>query len=274
MNFPLNFLLATKLNAFIGVPFLRKLQGQLLKCILFFCLVVSLGSYSFKSLASVCNCEKIRKTGECSNPNCVQICGFQLPLNEINQALIKKCLGKKSWTYHSKKPDVPASEVKALITSAEKSIEGIHSKGEASVEKNCPNCEIIPKISADFKVNPLEENCPQQYLKTYKYNHNKKFELKKGMCNKDKIFQYSGKYVEKVVNSPQTNPESKKLWEACPDPCSFQINYSVKIDEKNCKGEIDLKVDCTHRGKRKGLFQLPIYDVKVSYTGDLKCEGK
>ena len=272
-----------------------------IKFILFFCLLASLGSYSIKSLASVCDCEKIRKTGECSNPNCIQVCDFQLSLNEINQSLIKKCLGKKKWVFsfdkeyveqvrqqgHTQvktkvltvKPlnylhfmkDISAADIGSLTRLAEKEIEKIQKKGNQRVERNCSSCQLIPEISALFKVNPPEKSCPAEYLKTHNYESSKSFDLKNGLCDEDKIFKYFEEYVKNVVSGD--SEISKKLWSDCPDPCSFQVGYSVKLDEEKCAGEIDLKVDCTHTA-RKSFWGVPKYDVQIKYTGDLKCEAK
>ena len=241
-----------------------------MKIILFFCFLASLSSYSFKSFANVCDCKKIRKTGECNNPNCAQICDFQLSLNEINRGLVEKCLKKEKWDFGLNKKKVSAASIESITQQVQKRIEEIQKEGEKRIQDNCPNCQLIPEISALFKVNPPKKNCPEPYLKTHKYENSKIFDLKNKVCDEVQVFKYFEKYVRHVVSGD--SEISKKLWKDCPDPCSFQVNYTVKIDEKKCDGEIDLKVGCTHKVE-KGLFGIPIYDMNFRYTGDLKCES-
>ncbi|MCY4321486.1 MAG: hypothetical protein OXC37_03655 [Bdellovibrionaceae bacterium] len=218
----------------------------------------------------LCDCEKLRTTGEC-NPNCVPICAFQLPLNKLNTSVIEKCLGESKWSYTIiKKEGVPGTEITSLKNSAEDRIEKYHEGGKESLKKNCPNCDLIPKILTSIIPVTPKKTCPEEYLKSYLFRESKKIDKEDGVCDKKKIFSYFESYVKSKLD--KSTEESKKLWEDCPSDCSFRPHYSLTIDEQNCEGQSNLKIDCTHKARRKLLT--PYYNIKVSYTGDLKCMGK
>ena len=293
MSFSLNFFLLF----FTRMTVLRNFKTQFIKLIFFFCVMLS-GSYSFKSLANMCDCEKIRETGECSNPNCAEVCDFQISLNEINQSLIKKCMERDKWLFGFDKyyetlsvgestenvlrikvlnqshymTNILASQLGSVTEKVLEKIEYIKLKGSQRLKKTCTNCRLIDDIFSDFKGKTPKENCSEEYLKTYEYERSKSFNLKNGTCDRDEVFSDFWEYTLDLLKNPEKNPDSKKLWDACPNPCSFQANYALKIDDKNCAAEMDLKIHCTHKVKRS-FFQ-PSYDMQIVYTGDLKCEGK
>ena len=263
--------------------------------------------WSFQAFTNPCDCEAIKRAGKCNNPNCIKICGFQTSLNEISSNIVEKCIGtdnldfnfdKKesvsafetasaepsqieviiekhigqgNLTFNFKKEELSATSISALTKQTKEKIELIQSASKKQVAKNCPGCELNPEISARFKVNPPKKNCPQQYLKTHSYKSSKKIGLQNGLCREDQIFSYSQKYMKDIISGD--SEISKKLWKDCPDPCSFDVSYSVRIDEKLCQGDVDVRIDCTHRVE-KSFFGVPEYDVSIKYTGRLKCEGK
>ena len=245
-------------------------EKKLVKIAFFFSLFLFFGSHSWTSLAdSICDCEKIIKTKRCDNPDCIKVCNLQDSLTDINFHLAEICLGKGNQAFNFKKADVKATQIEFLIKQAKERIEEIEEKSKELLKKNCPYCQLLSKISAHFKVEPQKKNCPDQYLKTHYYKNSKRMDLQKGACNKAKIFSYFESYVRDLVSGK--NVVSRKLWTACPDPCSFDVSYSVKIDEEQCKGEFDARVDCTH-GVDKSFFGIPIYDLEINYTGSLKCK--
>lgn len=242
------------------------------KFVFFFNLLLLFGAYSFTSMAEdICDCEQLRTTGDC-NPNCVKICAFQIPLNEISASVVEKCLSQEKW-FHDiiKKESISLLKANSLKREAERKITEHHLKGQELLKKNCPNCDLVPKILSVFKAKPRKKNCPEQYLKPHFFEVVKKVDIEKGSCNKKKIIGHFEKYIkDKLLGK---GADSKKLWASCPDPCSFQFNHSIVIDEEACEGTLNLRVDCSHRVDRTFLG-IPIYDVDISYTGDLKCMGK
>ena len=250
-----------------------------------------------------CNCEKI----EC-NPNCIKVCSLKMPLQEIKAQLINKCFGGDN-SYHFEKKNLNAKKIPALIEQLKKEIISLAEKSKKSMKEECPNCEKLYKISNKFDFKPKKETCPDQYLKTYNYKVLKKVELNKEKCNKEEVMTYLGSYVGYLVTKrgldkqdecvstadpKDTRCEEKKLiesgtfkgmsledknlmksrmkdlWASCPSKCSFLTSYTTIIDPKKCEGEIDIKIDCTH--KVKSSFFVPIYDLKISYEPDLKCK--
>ncbi|MDE0092780.1 MAG: hypothetical protein OXN83_05810, partial [Oligoflexia bacterium] len=265
---------------------MQYLKRRYYKTLSFTFLFLFLGSFSALADSFLCDCELIRRVGKCSNPDCISICDFQTSLDEISSSIVEQCLGKESLTLYFRKANASATEIPDFTETAEQKIEDKENKIKNKLLENCPHCELDSSVSAHFKVVSPKRNCPAQYLKDYHYQNEKKMALKKGICEKDKIFQYFGKYVEDLVSSggssgnqtssgatgvsgsaPQSKQEdtdsviqaSRDLWKACPDPCSFDVSYVVKIDEEKCEGELNVKVGCTHR-VRKSFWGVPIYN--------------
>ena len=235
----------------------------------FIFLLIFLSSFEIVAKDPVCDCEKIKQTGECSNPNCITLCGFQTSLEEISSNLAKKCLGEDNLIFSFSKTNVSAKDIKNVSATAKQKIEMIEKSSKNNLIENCPQCDLDSEISAHYKVVSPEKNCPEPYLKDYHYKNVIKQDKKNGACEEDKIFSQFGLYVKDLVSGG--SEVSKKLWKACPDPCSFDVSYVTKIDEVKCEGAVNVKIGCTHR-VRKSFWGIPIYNVQIDYKGGLQCK--
>ena len=217
---------------------------------------------------STCNCKEIIETKKCDNPNCLKICAVLYPLSNLQSQMAELCLGEGNQSLSLKKQNISALDIASITSEIKQKFLKIEKIGKKNLEKNCPQCKLMPEMSAHFKVEPPKKNCPDRYLKTHHYKKDKTKNKDKGVCKKTEIFKYFENYVQNLVNGKKE--DSRKLWADCPDPCSFEVSYSVKIDEENCRGDVDVKIDCTHRVE-KSFFGIPIYDVEFKYEGNLKC---
>ncbi|MCZ0932674.1 MAG: hypothetical protein OXJ52_05955 [Oligoflexia bacterium] len=260
-------------------------EKNLVKTVICFSLFFFFGAYSFAGLAeTLCDCEEIVKTKKCDNPDCVKICNLKNPLMDISSFFVETCLGKGS-DYVVSKEDVVATEALSLIEKSKQTIMEIIEKSKESLKKNCPQCQKLYKISARFGFKPKKKTCPEEYLKVHSYKESKQMDQKKGACNLDELLNYLENYaIFLVTKNKQYTPKgissadkklmesrSKKLWAVCPSKCSFLTNYVTTINSEECKGEVDIKIGCTHKVETKWFK--PIYDVDIDYKPDLKCKG-
>ena len=42
---------------------------------------------------------------------------------------------------------------------------------------------------------------------------------------------------------------AKTLWGKCPEKCSYSIDQTTHVSEKNCKADLDLKIRCVNKAK-------------------------
>ena len=229
--------------------------------------------YAFKSSAQNmdCDCEKIIEAKKCDNPNCIKICSLLHPMSDISSRLANMCLGEENRNLTFKKERVSAGDISSVSGEIKTKILETEKASKQSLEENCPQCQLISNISAHFKVNAKEKTCPSQYLKTHHYKEYKRGELtwRKKTCKKKKLLKHFEKYTKKLISGK--SEDSIKLWEACPEPCSFEVSYTVKVDNEPCQGLADIRVDCTHK-VNKDFFGIPMYDLNIQYKGTLKCE--
>ena len=244
-----------------------------------FCFSVSLFA---NTEGDICNCEE-----DLCNPNCIKVCQLKLPLQEIKSRIIKNCFGANR-SYYFEQDKVKATKALELINKSKEEIMELAEGSEKSLKKKCPDCEKIYKISSKFDFKPEQKTCGEEYLKTYSYKTSTAINLNKGEhCNIGAILTYFESYTLYLVakrgdltkdpfkemskeDRSLITSRSKELWANCPAKCSFLTSYSTKINPEKCKGEVDIKVDCTHKVSKK--FFTPIYDVKISYEPDLQCK--
>ena len=123
--------------------------------------------------------------------------------------------------------------------------------------------------------------CPSQYLnKSYKLKYTLKHEDKPEKCTEDHEEEIQIKIRDYMIEVMQGNSSSfsKKIFQKCPDGCSFDATVnSLKINT-DCSGTLDLSILCSHKAKRKGngffSIALPVYNIKVTYDEDIKCQNK
>ena len=233
-------------------------------------------SFSEKPITPNCPCDEIRIEKKCDNPDCIKICNLQHLFNEIDEQIINQCLKDvaKNTTFVLKKAQI--TQLEGFLKESKDKIAKIETEQKKALKENCPQCYLLSKISSQFKPKQAEKNCDEKHLQTYLYSHREHLKLKENeTCEKKKknqIFKHLQHYVKNIIFDNNNNELSKKLYADCPNPCSFDISYTLQIDENNCSGDLDLKVTCTHRVKRS--FFVPVYDMSITYKGDLQCQEK
>ena len=221
-----------------------------------------------------CPCEKIIEEKKCENPDCIEICNLQNFFNEIDQLLITQCLEKGVQKKNFSQTETPITDFERLLASSIKKIENIKAENKKILEKNCPECNLFPKIEAQFKSIYTKETCKKEYLKTHSYKWKYQIKLKASATCKKKHKTKIQKSIQNWINNTlreKNNKRSKKLWKECPENCSFNVHYVSQINEEDCSGDLDLKVDCTHQTDTTFL-SIPMYDMLITYKENLKCK--
>lgn len=123
-----------------------------------------------------------------------------------------------------------------------------------------------------------QQCCPARYLnKSYKLNYTLPHEDKPKQCTEEHEEEIHEEIKEYMIDIMQGNSTafSKKIFKNCPDGCSFDATInSLKINTKNCSGNLELTVLCSHKAKRSGfMITLPVYNMKVTYEEDIKCQN-
>ena len=233
-------------------------------------------SFSEKPIPPNCPCDKIRIEKKCDNPDCIKICNLQHLFNEIDEQIINQCLkdGAQNTIFVLKKAKI--TQFEAFLKESKNKIAEIETKHKKALRKNCPHCYLLSKISSRFKPKQAEKNCDEKYLQTYLYSHREHLKLKEdetcGKKKRNQIFKHLKRYVKNIIYNSNNNELSKKLYADCPNLCSFDISYTLQIDENNCSGDLDLKVACTHKVKTR--FFVPVYDISITYKGGLQCQER
>ena len=224
---------------------------------------------------SICDCERIKRELKCDNPDCIKICNLESFFNQINLQLNKQCLKSEEINKKFKKKKISAMHLESFSQKVIEHIKKLEADEKQTLEKNCPDCGLVSKISADIDPILPKKTCPQQYLKVHSYSQAKKLSLKNerdcGETEKKKLIEAFTDYSEEIIRGK--TEASKKLWNECPDGCSFDISYVIQINEEDCSGNINLNIACTHRVK-KSFWNIPIYNVSIDYEGVLKCAEK
>lgn len=223
-----------------------------------------------ESSANPCPCAKIKAERKCGNPDCVEICGLQSLFKEISEQAEEQCLkeGLKDKTFVLNEAKITAFE--DFLEESKEKIKEIEEKNQKNMDDSCPDCHLNTELELDFDPLQSEKNCDEEYIKTHKYSHSKKLESETcGQEQETKLHAYFQEYVESIIGGENNSEMAKKLWKDCPDPCSFDINYSLRTDKKNCSGDINLKVKCTHRVEKSWL--IPVYNISITYKGVPKC---
>ena len=247
------------------------------------CFIV-FGIFGLTALAEpICDCKKIVETKKCDNPDCIKICSLGNSLISINSHIIETCFGKdRGYTVSEK--NIVADKALSLIEKSKADIMRMVEENKKLLQEKCPHCQQEYKISAQFGFEPKRKTCPERYLKAHHYKESKKMNLKKGVCNTDELLSYLESYATFLVtNSKKYLPKeisedsrklakslSQKLWADCPSKCSFLTSYVTTIDPEECKGEIDIKVNCTHKVETKWFK--PVYNMDIDYEPELKCK--
>lgn len=158
-------------------------------------------------------------------------------------------------------------------------------KGWRNTKQECDEDQKSGQIceSNEEKDDKYEACCAKEYmfneegkLKIYSHTANTKEELEIGQtCGEEEaneIMDRIGSYVEGIMGG-NSKKFSKKIYEKCPDGCSFYVMYLAPIDRTTCSGKLDLQVACTHKADRSGFpISLPVYDIEVDYKEEVKCQ--
>lgn len=221
--------------------------------------------------AEACDCEQIKKQKYCYVPSCIKQCDLESFFEGINSAFFKQCLPGRKKEEVFKKNKLSALWARSFIKNSKKKIERIEKEEKMLLERNCPYCSLFPELKAHFKVTSVKDVCPEKYLDK-KYNYKKSFQSKRkqSSCNKEGLHRGLERYMENILEK-NASVEARKLWTACPDPCSFDTFFSVRINESSCIGSIDFTVLCVNPN-RIPLTDIPIYTATIKYKKGLQCK--
>ena len=159
--------------------------------------------------------------------------------------------------------------MKSFLNQSKEIIKKIEEKEKELLKKNCPHCNLFPELKVRFKVQSSKEVCSKGYLnKKYDYKKSFKLKLKNSKCDKERLHNGLEEYMRNILEK-NASDEAKKLWAACPDLCSFDTGFSIRINESSCIGSIDLTVLCVN--PNRGFFG-PKYDATIEYKKGLQCK--
>ena len=227
--------------------------------------------FVFQYQSRACDCEQIKRQEYCYNPNCIQWCGLEDFFEDINKPIIKQCLPGIQTKEVFKQNPLSLRAVPGFLGDIKKEINEKESTEKKILKKNCPHCSLFPEFKFHFALESSKKICPEQYIKNHKYQKAIKFERKNSKCNKDKAMVSLQNYVKSVMGK-DASPEAQQLWADCPDPCSFDNNFSIRINEEDCVGAISLNVLCSH--PHRGFLGVPIYNASVEYKRALQCKAQ
>ncbi len=226
-----------------------------------------------ESTLEQCPCDQIKAEKKCSNPDCISICGLQDFFDQLQGKTIEQCLegGVVEKSFSMDEADM-WEDGGPFLEKSKKEIDKIEKLNKKQVKANCPNCHLLPEITIHAEPFQEEKDCPSKYIKTHEYKTTKKLPVKTdcSMEHKNKMYEYFQNFVESVVEKNESE-HAKKLWRACPDPCSFDMNYVIQVNEGICQGNLTLKVLCTHSYDTTWVG-VPYYNLFVGYKADLQCK--
>ena len=158
----------------------------------------------------------------------------------------------------------------SFLKKSKKTIKKIEDKEKKLLKKNCPNCSLFPELKVRFKVKSSQKVCSKKYInKKYDYRKSFKLKLKNSKCNKERLHNGLEEYMKKILKK-NASKASKRLWAVCPDPCSFDSGFSIRINESSCIGSIDLRVLCVN--PNRNFFGIPKYEATIEYKKGLQCK--
>jgi len=221
---------------------------------------------SFQSLA--CDCEAMKKQKYCRSPSCIKFCNLESFFEDIHKSLFKKCLPGKEIKKEFRKRQLSVVNISSFLKKIKREIQQLERKEQKILKTNCPGCHLFPELKVRFKVESSQNVCPEKYIKEYNYEKSLNGKITNSGCDKAKLNKGLEDYMQSLLRK-NASQEAKHLWRVCPDPCSFDTGFSVRINEAECIGNISVTVLCTNPNRG---FVGPIYDALVEYKKGLQCK--
>ena len=220
---------------------------------------------------------------DCKNTeNCSPDCFFFCNINQIYAHKDEQCEQVILSETIIEKEKHRLSEIKPVFRRANKRSAQLANE-KLPKPAGCEHCsEVSRVVNQTQPVLYEKDTCKQKYIKTHPFK--KSYIVKTDTCDashknalRKKLQKWSQDIIANEGEDEETEQLSEKLYDDCPDGCSFYTSSVLSIDEKTCRGTIFLDVNCNHEKSTTGVFGgyvAGIYVVNIVYQKQLQCVEK